>query len=163
MSPPTTRRRYFYGKYRGKVTDNHDPLTIGRIQAQVPVVSGASETAWAMPSVPYAGDNIGFFFIPPVNSNVWIEFENGDPNHPIWTGYFWGPGEAPGTPSLADIKIIKTKEITITLNDIQGIGGLTIETTRGQKITMDGSGIELSYGSSKVKLTSSDVLVSGGA
>lgn len=144
MSSPTTSRRYFYGKYRGKVTNNHDPLNIGRIRARVPAVFGTSEIGWALPCVPYAGDKLGFFFIPPVNSNVWIEFENGDPDYPIWAGCFWGPGEIPRTPALADIKIIKTKETIITLNDIQASGGLTIETTRGQKITMDSSGIELS-------------------
>jgi uncharacterized protein involved in type VI secretion and phage assembly len=163
MSPLTTSRRYFYGKYRGKVTSNHDPLNIGRIRAQVPAVFGTSETGWALPCVPYAGDKVGFFFIPPVNSNVWIEFENGDADYPIWAGCFWSPGEIPRTPALADIKIIKTKETIITLNDTQASGGLTIETTRGQKITMDSSGIELSNGSSKVKLTSSNVLANDGA
>ena len=48
-----------------------------------------------MPSVPFAGPKVGFFAIPPVGANVWVEFEAGDTDHPIWSGCFWGPGQLP--------------------------------------------------------------------
>jgi uncharacterized protein involved in type VI secretion and phage assembly len=48
-----------------------------------------------MPCTPYAGRDVGFFAIPPVNSNVWVEFEQGDPDYPIWSGCFWGMNELP--------------------------------------------------------------------
>ena len=75
----------FYGKYRGKVTDNTDPLMQGRIRANVPAVFGEEDTGWALPAAPYGGSGVGFFFVPPVDANVWIEFEGGDPDYPIWT------------------------------------------------------------------------------
>jgi hypothetical protein len=62
---------------------------------------------------------------------------------------------------LPDIKIIKTLEVIISLKDIHAYRDLTIETTGGQKITLDSSGIELRNGSSKVKLTSSKVSLNG--
>jgi hypothetical protein len=153
----------FYSKYRGKVTDNRDPLMQGRIRAKVPAVFGEEETGWALPCTPYAGSQVGFFFVPPVDANIWIEFEGGDPDYPIWTGGFWGTGEAPVMPALADTKIIKTDTASIKLDDLPGIGGITIETKTGLKIVMNVSGIELSNGAASIKLTPASVSVNNGA
>ena len=48
-----------------------------------------------MPCAPFAGSGVGFFALPPVGANVWVEFEGGDPDYPIWSGCFWGAGEVP--------------------------------------------------------------------
>jgi len=69
-------RGRFYGKYRGTVVDV-DASTM-RIKASVPAVYGAISSGWAWPCVPYAGDSVGFAFLPEVGSAVWIEFEGGD-------------------------------------------------------------------------------------
>ena len=39
----------YFGKYRGTVVNNVDPLQIGRILVMVPDVSGIVPTSWAMP------------------------------------------------------------------------------------------------------------------
>ena len=85
----------FFGKYRGTVANNIDPQMMGRVQVSVPSVLGEGQLSWAMPCVPYAGSGVGFFAIPPNGANVWVEFEAGDPDYPIWSGCFWGMGEAP--------------------------------------------------------------------
>ncbi len=153
----------FYGKYRGKVTENMDPLMQGRIRSKVPAVFGDEDTGWALPCVPYAGSGVGFFFVPPVDANVWIEFEGGNPDYPIWTGCFWGTGETPAVPAMPTTKIIKTDTATIKLDDIPGAGGITIETTTGLKLVMNVTGIELSNGAANVKLTPASVSVNNGA
>ena len=79
----------FYGKYRGKVVNNIDPCHLGRIIAYVPSVSPETPLSWANPCSPYAGFGVGMFFVPPYGANVWIEFEEGNPQYPIWTGGFW--------------------------------------------------------------------------
>ncbi|MGA2129317.1 MAG: phage baseplate assembly protein V, partial [Xanthobacteraceae bacterium] len=84
-------QRYF-GKYRGKVLDNADPLMLGRILAEVAAVP-AMRMNWCVPCVPYAGAGVGFYAMPPVDANVWIEFEGGDVNFPIWSGCFWADNE----------------------------------------------------------------------
>ena len=76
----------FYGKYRGLVTDIQDPLMLGRIKAQVPDVMGSDDSGWAMPCAPFGGSQAGFFALPVVGAGVWIEFEHGDPDYPIWAG-----------------------------------------------------------------------------
>jgi hypothetical protein len=83
----TTR---YYGKYRGTVLNNVDPEQRGRIQAMVPDVQGLIPTTWCMPCVPMAGIEQGTFMIPQIKAGVWIEFEQGDPDYPIWVGGFWG-------------------------------------------------------------------------
>ncbi len=156
----------FYGKYRGKVIDNSDPLKQGRIRAQVPAVFGDDVSGWALPCTPYGGKGVGFFFIPPIDANVWIEFENGNPDYPIWTGCFWGANEAPKIPALPDvIKMIKTNLATITINDSPGEeGGITIETTSGFKIIMNSIGIELrSNDKVNLKLTTDQVSINNDA
>ena len=79
--------------------NNVDPMQIGRIQAMVPDVAGFVPSSWAMPCVPVAGINMGVFTVPPIGSGVWIEFERGDPDYPIWVGGYWG--SAAETPALA--------------------------------------------------------------
>lgn len=78
-------RTPFFGKYRGIVTDNDDPEKLGRMRARVPAVFGDVETGWAMPCVTVAD----CLPLPAVGSGVWIEFEGGDANYPIWSGSFW--------------------------------------------------------------------------
>lgn len=153
----------FYGKYRGKVSDNVDPMFQGRVRAKVPAVLGDEETGWAMPSVPYAGSGVGFFFIPPKDANVWIEFEGGNPDHPIWSGCFWGAGEVPKMPADPGVKVIKTDFATITINDQPGINAVTIETSNGLKVNMDITGIALSNGTQSIKLTKASVTINEGA
>ena len=82
----------FYGKYRGTVEDNTDPLSLGRVRIRAPAVLGDT-VAWAMPCVPYAGSGVGLVLIPPNGANIWVEFEGGDPDLPIWSGCFWSSGD----------------------------------------------------------------------
>ena len=158
----------YYGKYRGTVVSNTDPLQLGRIQVSVPSVLGDGRMSWAMPCVPYAGPGVGLFTIPPVEANVWVEFEGGDTDNPIWTGCFWGRGEVPAMPAVADMKVLKTDGVTITMNDTSGGGGLTIEVgppavSNPLRIVLDSSGIQLSNGASKVQLSPASVSINEGA
>jgi hypothetical protein len=67
----------FFGKYRGTVVNNTDPQNMGRLSVTVPDVSNIQASTWAMPSAALAGNQSGFFAVPPVGSNVWVEFEQG--------------------------------------------------------------------------------------
>lgn len=158
----------YYGKYRGTVANNVDPMQQGRLQVSVPAVLGTGTLGWAMPCVPYAGPGVGLFALPPVGANVWVEFEGGDPNFPIWTGCFWGVGEVPVVPAIEQMKVWKTDAITLKLSDLPGAGGLTLEVNPPAvpiplKLVFDASGIELSNSAASVKLTPMSVSVNNGA
>jgi|SRR5581483_557310 len=154
----------FYGKFRGVVTDNRDPLMMGRIRATVQDVLGSNPSGWALPASPYAGRGVGLFLIPPVGASVWLEFEHGDPDYPIWSGCFWATGEPPATPAVPEMKVLKTDTATITLNDLPGAGGVTIETTAGMKIVINAAGIEINDGQGgSITLNGPSVSINNGA
>jgi hypothetical protein len=160
--------RRFYGKYRGIVYNNLDPMQLGRLQVYVPAVYGDSTMNWALPCVPFAGPGVGFFMLPPVGANVWAEFEGGDPDFPIWSGCFWGDGEVPVTPAVEQTKVLRTDGITLTLSDVPGAGGFTLEVNPPAvavpiRLVCDSSGLELTTGSSSVKLNRVSVSVNDGA
>jgi uncharacterized protein involved in type VI secretion and phage assembly len=147
---PDVAGRGFFGKFRAKVSDNLDPLRKGRLRVTAPDVLDGEDLGWALPSVPYGGDGVGLFLIPPKGANVWVEFEQGDPDYPIWTGCFWpddppiGGPSLPADPAIPFTKILKTDAVTITIQDAPGLAGITIETKDGNKIVMNIKGIEIS-------------------
>jgi len=116
--------RMLLGKYRGRVLNNEDPLRMGRMKVEVDRAPAARST-WAMPCVPYAGPGVGFYVIPPVGANVWVEFEGGDPSKPIWVGCFWSEEEAPLGAS-PQTKVIKTEGSSLILDDTPEAGRLEL-------------------------------------
>jgi Type VI secretion system/phage-baseplate injector OB domain len=143
----------FYGKYRGTVINNIDPLQIGRIQAMVPDFAGFVPGTWAMPCVPVAGINSGMFTVPIIGSGVWIEFERGDPDRPIWVGGYWGSAaEIPELahavpPGVPGITIQTPLKNGIVVSDAPGpTGGILIQTTTGATISVSDVGIIIANG-----------------
>lgn len=160
--------RQFFGKYRGKVENNLDPMQLGRVQVSVPAVLGEGTLSWAMPCAPFAGSGVGFFAVPPTGANVWVEFEAGDPDYPICAGGFWGVGETPVLPALPFTKAIITDTITLKLDDTPGIGGFTLEVNPPAvavpvKLVCNTSGVEITCGAASVKLTPASVSLNNGA
>ncbi len=143
----------FYGKYRGTVINNIDPMQMGRIQAMVPDIAGLLPSSWAMPCVPVAGANMGVFTVPPIGAGVWIEFEKGDADYPIWVGGYWGSvAETPVMakavpPGLAGITLQTTLKNGIVISDTPGpTGGILIQTATGAMISVSDIGIVISNG-----------------
>lgn len=163
------QERSFYGKYRGVVFDNNDPWKLGRVQAKVEAIFGNDPSGWALPCVPYAGKGVGLFLIPPKDALVWIEFENGDPDYPIWTGCFWAdekvPNIVPANPYDPETKVLKTDIGKIEINDKRGKQSITIEAIinkQTMKIVMNSSGIEINNGkSATIKLNGKTVSING--
>lgn len=142
-----------YGKYRGTVINNVDPLQIGRIQAMVPDVAGFIPNTWAMPCLPVVGINSGVFTVPMIGSGVWIEFERGDPDYPIWVGGYWGSvAEVPVMahavpPGVNGITLQTTLKNGIVISDTPGpTGGILIQTTTGAMVSVSDVGIIISNG-----------------
>lgn len=158
----------FFGKYRGTVTDIDDPLMMGRIRATVPDVLGSDDSGWAMPCVPFAGSGMGFFGLPTVGAGVWIEFEHGDPDYPIWAGCWIGSmADAPTELLVPPYKKVVLKTAgghSIILDDTPGIGGITLQTADGQKIVLSVTGLEIDNGQGgAIKMTGPQVSVNDGA
>lgn len=84
---------------RGVVVANNDPKGIGRIQVRIYNYHGTNETGvqdamlpWAFPCFPYASYNSGSFIIPEVGTTVWLLFEDGNKDKPVYIGSMYGIG-----------------------------------------------------------------------
>lgn len=146
--------RRFFGKYRGKVISNNDPFQIGRIQVNVPAIFPPGTNPWAMPCVPYAGANVGFFAMPPIGANIWVEFEAGDPDFPIWSGCFWGKDQLPAAARREDpakIVLLQTDGISLELDTAGEDRGFSVTvsppvSTAPLKLLFNKDAISLSHG-----------------
>jgi uncharacterized protein involved in type VI secretion and phage assembly len=145
----------YYGKYRGVVVDNIDPELRGRIQAIVPDVTSLIPSTWAEACVPIAGGPppMGVYVVPPIGANVWIEFEQGDPDYPVWTGCMWGTQtEVPdlalaGLPGSPSIVLQTMGQNMFVLSDLPGpTGGIMLISSSGASILINDVGITISNG-----------------
>jgi uncharacterized protein involved in type VI secretion and phage assembly len=156
----------FFGKYRGQVENAIDPQGLGRIQISVPDVLGDGTMAWAMPCLPGAGPKVGFFTVPPQGAKVWVEFERGDPDYPIWVGGFWDMGDTPAAmgPQQSFTKAWVGDNFKIEIVDMPGVATMTmtLTTPAGEaKIAADATALEVAWGQSSVKLAVDGVSING--
>jgi hypothetical protein len=161
-------KRKYYGKFRGTVLSNLDPEGRGRIQCQCGDVQALLITTWALPCVPAGGIQSGMFIVPPPMANVWLEFEQGDPDYPIWTGCFWGSrADIPATanlvaPMVPVVLIETTAKNALVICDIPVppmTGGGILLRAGGSYISCDQSGITMV--APKVMITSPTIMING--
>jgi len=145
--------RQFFGKYRGTVVNNVDPMQIGRIQVIVPDVSGLIPTSWAMPCFSFTGKQMGAFMLPQIGSGVWVEFEQGNPDYPIWVGGFFGlVAEVPalalaGNPASPSVVLQTGLQNCLVISDLPGpTGGIMLKSTTGATLIVNDTGIYIQNG-----------------
>lgn len=160
-----------YGKYRGMVLNNIDPLQKGRVQVQVPDVLGLGISTWAMPCVPIAGTQAGVYVVPAIGSGVWVEFEGGNTDYPVWVGGFWGSvadvpvlALAPAIPGSPNIVLQTQGQNSLVLSDVPGTGGIMLKSTTGAMILVNDLGITISNGKgATIVMTGPTVTINAGA
>ena len=168
--------RRFWGKYRGRVVDNEDPSGLGRLRVTVPSVLGPDVvTGWATACSPYGGAaDQGLFLIPERDSGVWVEFEEGDLEFPIWVGTFWSrPDDGSEIPlpnaaedgTVADEpqkvptrKTFKTlKGHTLQFEDADDAEGILLfEAVNGHLVSFDKNGVTVLDGPGNTIVLSED-------
>lgn len=164
----------FFGKHRALVVDNDDKEHLGRLKVQVPSLLGDQVvTGWAAPCVPYGGGpDRGMLFVPEIGDGVWVEFEEGDLEFPIWVGTFWSkPDDTSEVPLRIKAdgtkddsaqepptrKIIKTvKGHTLQFEDADGEEMVILkEAKNGRVVTLDKTGIAIDDGAgNRLEITS---------
>ena len=134
----------YYGKYRGFVVDNNDPEQLGRLKVRVPSILGNTVTGWALPCLPFGGlADQGLFLVPEVGAQVWVEFEEGELSHPIWTGTFWQSGDVPSEAAIAPptTRLLKTPSgHRLQFDDASGQEKYTLHHPVGSDMTIDAQG-----------------------
>jgi uncharacterized protein involved in type VI secretion and phage assembly len=136
------RARRINGVAAGVVTDNQDPEGLGRVKVEFPWLADGSESAWAKVATFMAGAEYGAFFLPEVDDEVLVAFEQGDINHPYIIGALWNSRDAPPETNADgenNVRIIRSRgghELTFN-DDERGGARLEIRTSAGHQIILD--------------------------
>ncbi len=164
----------FLGKFRGTVLNNVDPETRGRLTLNIPDVLGVVPSTWAEPCTPLAGPTgppMGVYMVPPIGAGVWVEFEHGDPNYPIWVGCRWGgPSDIPplahaGLPVSPNIVMQTAGQNSFVISDLPGpTGGIMLKSATGASIIVNDTGIYIQNGrGASLIMTGPTVTINNGA
>ena len=160
----------YFGKYRATVLNNVDPMFQGRIQVQLGDRYGLFPSTWAMPDFPFAGKGNGMVALPQLGSAVWVEFEAGDPDYPIWTGAFWP--DAGGFPPLAlaaatpltpniHFQTVTGTSVTLSDNPAQQV---FIKTVTGAMVLIGAAGVSIMNGQgASIAMVGPSVIINNGA
>jgi len=123
-----------------------------------------------MPCLPVAGPQMGQYVIPPVGAGVWVEFEQGDQNYPIWTGCWFGsseevpPSALSGHPDNPNVLLQTRGQRIVLLSDLPGGAGITLRTADGAMLVINDSGILITNGrGASITLNGDTVNVNQGA
>lgn len=163
--------RLYWGKYRATVLNNVDPMQKGRLLVQAVDVDALLPTTWAMPCLPFTGRQMGMWALPQIGAGVWVEFEQGDADYPIWTGgWYASAAEVPAlaltaVPAAPNVVVQTQGQTTLMLSDTSGpTGGILLKTTTGAFISINDVGITLSNGKGAIiTMTGTTVTVNSGA
>lgn len=155
----------YFGVYRATVFNNVDPLQSGRIQVIVPDVSGVIPSTWAMPCVPMTGRQAGIYTVPTIGSGVWVQFEAGDPDYPVWTGGWWASAaEVPalalaGLPVSPSIVLQTAGQNMVVISDVPGPAGGIMIRCGASTVMINQTGISLV--APKVEITAAAINLTG--
>ena len=158
-----------YGKFRAKVVDVKDPEFRGRIRVLCPKVYGKYTSPWCLPCSPLAFNGGGILFVPKINEMIWIEFEEGNADFPIWVGGLWKVRGAP-LPSeeynlLAEhVRIVMTEGgHRIIISDKVGGKSINIQDSKGSSIHMNSeTGDVTIHAKNNLKFTATNRITSNG-
>ncbi len=164
----------YYGKYRGTVINNIDPEQRARLLISIPDVLGPVPSTWAEPCVPLAGPTgppMGSYFVPPIGAGVWVEFEQGDVNYPIWVGCRFGtaadvpPLAFAGLPVSPNIVFQTAGQNSLVISDLPGpTGGIMLKSATGATLIVNDTGIYIQNGKgASLTMVGPNVTVNNGA
>lgn len=164
----------YFGKYRGTVVNNIDPKMRGRLMLNVPDVLHFVPSTWAEPCVLLAGPTgppMGVYMVPPIGAGVWVEFERGYPDYPIWVGCRWGdqsdipPLAHAGLPISPNIVMQTAGQNSFVISDLPGpTGGIMLKSPTGASIIVNDTGIYIQNGKgASIVMAGPSVTINNGA
>jgi uncharacterized protein involved in type VI secretion and phage assembly len=163
-----------YGLVVGIVTNNQDPDNLGRVKVRFPWLSDTEESQWARVAAPMAGNQRGVYFLPEVDDEVLVAFEQGDPRFPYVLGALWNGKDAPpatNSDGKNNVRIIQSRsghvvklndedgKETIEIIDKSGNNSIVIDTAHNTLRIIADKDIELTA-KETIKLTAKNVEIS---
>ncbi|WP_254921409.1 phage baseplate assembly protein V [Nodularia sp. NIES-3585] len=130
------QNNHLSGVFIGLVTNNKDPDGLGRVKVKFPWLSDTEESYWARVVTLMAGNNQGIYFLPEVNDEVLVAFEQGNMAFPFILGALWnGKDKPPGKndDGKNNQRIIKSRSgHQIILDDTDGEEQILIQDKTGK-------------------------------
>ncbi len=159
LAPREAGGAHIHGVVVGQVTDNNDPMNLGRVKLKFPWISDDHTTDWVRVVTPMAGKERGFFFLPEVGDEVLVAFQFGDVSRPYVLGALWSKVDAPpptanegqssGGERSVNRRVIRSKAgHLVTLDDSEGDEKITIVDKGGK------NKIEIHSASNKITIQS---------
>lgn len=135
----------YYSTYRAFVFDNEDPAGLQRIRLIIPQVTGNQfHDYWAWPKGVFYGQGYGSQVLPQRGDVVWVEFEGGCPELPIWSHGHPGEKEMPKDDQLKDPNcywFITPRGHKIIVNDTKNT--IHIEHRLGQAVELNENAVSI--------------------
>jgi uncharacterized protein involved in type VI secretion and phage assembly len=123
-----------------------------------------------MPCFAMTGKQMGAYTLPQAGAGVWVEFEQGNRDYPIWSGSWYSVGEVPalalaGNPFSPNILLQTSSQHAIVISDLAGpTGGIILKSATGASITVNDTGIYIQNGKgASIVMTGATVTINGGA
>ncbi|MEP7188072.1 MAG: phage baseplate assembly protein V, partial [Roseiflexaceae bacterium] len=126
----------------GIVTDINDPNKLGRVKVMFPWLTPDHASDWARVAHSGAGAGRGLLFMPEVNDEVLVGFEQGNMLTPYVLGGLWNGKDAPPGEAAKVIKNGKVEQRMLysraghqtMLDDSEQNGGITVIDKNGNKL-----------------------------
>lgn len=135
----------YYAKYTGVVVDNQDAQKLGILQVSVPTIFPPDERVPARAALPF-----GHFFVPEVDTRVWVEFEGGDPEFPLWTGVQHSAGTWPDEAAASPPTVRAVKTVSghlLIFDDTDGAESIILtDGKNAHELRFDADGVTLTDG-----------------
>jgi Type VI secretion system/phage-baseplate injector OB domain len=158
VSLTETIDRRFFGKYRGKVKNiGKNRNDLGIITVEVPEIFPEKEIPLVKPVIPFAGKNCGFGALPKKDDVIWIEFEAGNLNKPIWTGFWWAEGEEPEAVDWDTVALVSRTGHKLILDD--KMEKMSLVHSKGPEINLTAEEITFRIGNTKMVISDSGVKI----
>jgi uncharacterized protein involved in type VI secretion and phage assembly len=117
------------------------------------------------------GKQMGAYMLPQIGAGVWVEFEQGNRDYPIWSGSWYGVvAEVPvlalaGPPVSPNIVLQTAGQNAVVVSDLPGpTGGIMLKSATGATITVNDTGIYIQNGKgASIVMTGPTVTVNNGA
>ena len=127
----------FPGVVIGIVKSLDDSEGEGRIQVEFPWLGESQRSAWAPVAAPMAGNGRGVFFMPELDDEVLVAFEQGDFDHPFIVGFLWNGVDRPPESDHKNRVILTPGGHTLRFEDGDNAKKIIIRSNDGHEIVLD--------------------------
>lgn len=151
----------FYGIYKAQVVDNNDPLGVGRLVLSCPTVHGPTTAQiWARPKASFGGKQNGLWAIPDIGEWVYVSFDHGRAEFPIWEGGWWADnGDVTADMTLKNVVLCTAEGLKIVINRTENT--VLIQQSNGNSILIAGDAITV-QSASQVSVQAPEIMTGNG-